>query len=83
MQNIMENIMENTEVTVVIMVTTDITETRDIMPSTVSTTTPGMEEGTALERRELEREVSTSRRPVEPRRARTPQAAPDLSGTFG
>ena len=74
----MQNIMENTEVTVVIMVITDITETRDIMPSTVSTTTPGMEEGTALERRELGREVSTSRRRAEQRKARTPQAALDL-----
>ena len=80
MQNITENI---TVSTVVIMVTMAITETRDIMPSTVSTTTPGMEGGTALERRELEREVSTSRRPAEQRKARTPQAALDLSGTFG
>ena len=76
MENIMANIMQNTEVTVVIMAITDITETRDIMPSTVSTTTPVMAEGTAQERRELEREVSTSRRLADQRRARTLQAAP-------
>ena len=79
----MQNIMENTEVTVVIMVTTDITETRDIMPSTVSTTIPGMEEGTGLERRELAREVLTSRRAAGQRKPRTRQGAPDLPGTFG
>lgn len=80
MLNIMENI---TETMVDIMVIMDITETRDIMPSTVSTTIPGMEEGTGLERRELAREVLTSRRAAGQRKPRTRQAAPDLPGTFG
>ena len=79
----MLNIMENTGITVGIMVIMDITETPDIMPSTVSTTTPGMGEGTARERRESEREASTSRRAAERRKPRTRQAALDLSGTFG
>ena len=79
----MQNIMENTEVTVVIMVITDIMETRDTTPSTVSTTTPVMAEGTALERRELEREVSTSRRAAKQRKPRTRREALGLSGTFG
>lgn len=83
-RNIMQNITENITVsTVVIMVTMAITETRDIMPSTVSTTIQGMEGETAGERRELEREVLTSRRPGERREARTRQAALGLSDTFG
>ena len=74
----MLSIMENTGIMVMaIMVIMDITETRDIMPSTVSTMTQGMGEETARERRELEREASTSRRAAERRKARTRQAALD------